>query len=114
MTCARCSAAHQGVPLLQGNVPFHLHEVSHNDLYLQKPQWLLDLNPFGTVPFLAWQQTDSSSSLAEPTPAISSNSKQSDAVVVTESLVINEYLEEAYQEYPVSIDVPDLQTSRDT
>eukprot|EP00878_Enallax_costatus_P019759 GHUV01020854.1.p1 GENE.GHUV01020854.1~~GHUV01020854.1.p1 ORF type:complete len:260 (+),score=56.41 GHUV01020854.1:628-1407(+) len=88
--------------LRQGTVPFRLHEVSNDELYMQKPQWLLDLHPPGTVPFLAWQQTDSSTTsnhIASPYPATSAaNSKQKGAVVVAESLVINEYLEDAYRE----------------
>ena len=83
-------------------MPFRLHEVSNDELYMQKPQWLLDLHPPGTVPFLAWQEADSSSvssSVPSTYPATSAaNSKHTGAVVVAESLVINEYLEDAYQE----------------
>lgn len=61
-------------------VKHRLYEISFDDLY-NKPAWFLELNPDGLIPVIAWQD-------------------ESAKHMITESLICNEYLEDAYPDEP--------------
>jgi hypothetical protein len=100
---------------VQPAAQFSVHELSFQDLFTSKPQWMLDLNPAGLVPFMAWKH-DSSSGRSSSSSSESSWDTQAavapaapaaaagpaDAVVIRESLVCNEYLEDNFSNPPVS------------
>jgi glutathione S-transferase len=85
------SAAPQ--PALQ----FTLHEVTYDELY-GKPQWFRDLHPQGLIPVIAFKQSAGSAPPAAPTAAA-----EPGLVSIKESLICNEYLEDAYPQPPVSV-----------
>jgi glutathione S-transferase len=78
----------------QPALQYTLHEVSFDELY-GKPQWFKDLHPQGLIPVIAFQQ-------AAPVPAPTAAAAPAGAVCIKESLVCNEYLEDAYPQPPVS------------
>ncbi|WIA21688.1 hypothetical protein OEZ85_000856 [Tetradesmus obliquus] len=90
---------------------FAVHELSFQELFTSKPQWLLDLNPEGLVPFMAWKSNSSSSGSSSGSSSSSTWDTQAavaaaaaaglDAVVVRESLVCNEYLEDKFPDPPL-------------
>ncbi|WIA42111.1 hypothetical protein OEZ86_009385 [Tetradesmus obliquus] len=82
---------------------FAVHELSFQELFTSKPQWLLDLNPEGLVPFMAWKSSSGSSSSTWDTQAAVAAAAAAglDAVVVRESLVCNEYLEDKFPDPPL-------------
>lgn len=76
--------------LWQPTLQYTLHEVSHDELY-GKPQWFTDLHPQGLIPVVAFQQQPGGEGLAAPITAADPG-----IVAIKESLVCNEYLENAY------------------
>jgi hypothetical protein len=103
-SCVLSAAAAAVQPAAQ----FAVHELSFQDLFTSKPQWLLDLNPAGLVPFMAWSNSSSSgssgsSSSWDTQAAVAAAAAVGPgAVVVRESLVCNEYLEDKFPDPPVS------------
>lgn len=81
-------------PPLQPALQYTLHEVSFDELY-GKPQWFRDLHPQGLIPVIAFQQ-------AAAVPAPTAAAAPADVVCIKESLVCNEYLEDAYPQPTVS------------
>jgi len=75
---------------------YTLHEVTFDELY-GKPQWFKDLHPQGLIPVIAYQQQAASAHIHKPTAAA-----EPGVVSIKESLVCNEYLEDAYPQPPVS------------
>lgn len=88
---------------LQPSATFHVHEITFDELY-SKPQWFLDLNPTGLIPVISWQNTNSSNSSRLPVVnAAAAGGEGGDNVIsITESLICNEFLEDAYPQPPVS------------
>jgi glutathione S-transferase len=93
--------------LLQPAADFTIHEITHDDLY-SKPSWFKDLNPAGLIPVIAWTPKAAGASgnaadtaAAAVVPAAACCAVPS-AVSIKESLICNEYIEEAYPEPPVS------------
>jgi glutathione S-transferase len=115
--CCICCPTSWALPLLllllllspsQPAAQYAVHELSFQELFTSKPQWLLDLNPAGLVPFIAWKadgNNSSSSSTSWDTQAAVAAAAAAGpgAVVVRESLACNEYLEDAFPDPPVSI-----------
>lgn len=81
---------------LQPSLQFTLHEVTYDELY-GKPQWFRDLHPQGLIPVIAFKQSAGADPPAAPTAAA-----EPGVVSIKESLVCNEYLEDAYPQPPVS------------
>lgn len=85
------------LPVHQPSLHYTLHEVAYDELY-GKPQWFRDLHPQGLIPVIAYQQQGSEQQhIAQPTAASAPG-----VVSIKESLVCNEYLEDAYPQPSVS------------
>lgn len=78
----------------QPALQYTLHEVSYDELY-GKPQYFRDLHPQGLIPVIAFQQ-------AAAVPAPTAAAAPEGVVCIKESLVCNEYLEDAYPQPTVS------------
>jgi glutathione S-transferase len=96
--------------LLQPAAQFAVHELSFQELFTSKPQWLLNLNPAGLVPLIAWKDEGQNSSISSSSSSWDTRAAVAaaaaaghGAVMVRESLVCNEYLEEAFPDPPVSV-----------
>lgn len=97
LLCCPCCAVLASQPAAK----FTIHEITHNDLY-SKPSWFTDLNPAGLIPVIAWKPTDSADLALAGTAAACAI----DGVLsIKESLICNEYIEDAYPEPPVSVRV---------
>ncbi|WIA20862.1 hypothetical protein OEZ85_005211 [Tetradesmus obliquus] len=89
---------------------FTIHEITHEDLY-SKPAWFTALNPAGFIPVIAWTpQAAAAAAAAGDTAAGDSAAAVAPAAVccavpgavsIRESLVCNDYIEDAYPEPPL-------------
>jgi glutathione S-transferase len=83
--------------------------VSHDELYA-KPPWFLELNPAGLIPVIAWQQQQQQEEQEEAgcgrNAATAAACAIPGVVSITESLVCNEFLEDACPSPAVSKDMP--------
>uniref|UniRef100_A0A383VQ52 GST C-terminal domain-containing protein n=1 Tax=Tetradesmus obliquus TaxID=3088 RepID=A0A383VQ52_TETOB len=101
---------------------FTIHEITHDDLY-SKPAWFTDLNPAGLIPVIAWNpQAAAAAAAAAATGDTAAGDSAAAAVVpaavccavpaavccavpgavsIKESLVCNDYIEDAYPEPPL-------------
>lgn len=81
--------------------------MTFDELY-GKPQWFLDLNPQGLIPVIAFTREGADTDVAAsntlpPTSAAAAAAGGSGVVAIRESLVCNEFLEDAYPTPPVSV-----------
>lgn len=107
---------------LQPAAQCQVHEVPFHALFNSKPQWLLDLNPAGLVPFIAWRQDNTSSGSSSSrggsseygvtTAAAAAAADGTSIVSIRESLICAEYLEDKFAEPPVRPDMSEPPTGR--
>ncbi|KAF6252349.1 glutathione S-transferase [Scenedesmus sp. NREL 46B-D3] len=86
---------------------FAVHEITHDDLY-SKPTWFTDLNPAGLIPVIAWTPaaaapggSDASAGSAAAVAPAAACCAVPDVVSIRESLICNDYIEDAYPEPPL-------------
>eukprot|EP00879_Flechtneria_rotunda_P004713 GHRR01004978.1.p1 GENE.GHRR01004978.1~~GHRR01004978.1.p1 ORF type:complete len:267 (+),score=79.87 GHRR01004978.1:77-877(+) len=77
----------------KASADIQFHEVTFDELY-GKPQWFLNLNPAGMVPTIAWK---ADGNIPNQTVAGAGQG----VISIKESLVCNEYLEDAYPSPPL-------------
>jgi glutathione S-transferase len=71
-----------------------VYEITHDDLY-SKPSWFTDLNPAGLIPVIAWTpEAPAAAAVGCAVPGV---------VSIRESLICNDFIEDAFPEPPVCV-----------